>query len=151
MQVAFSTDICARAAVHGRAPGDLTVISAAPAFAPSGTDSLESMPRDENARRRLSRSTPNGAVVAVLALAGLCSSFLFTLVVPIQAKLPELLNASRDDTAWVVTSTLLAASRVREGWHHPVDVVFRAMMGTAWRSKSSCDLRPWFLSYLDSL
>ncbi|KTS90564.1 MFS transporter permease [Microbacterium testaceum] len=53
---------------------------------------------------------PQGAVVAVLALAGLCSSFMFTLVVPIQSQLPTLLDASRDDTAWVVTSTLLAAA-----------------------------------------
>ncbi|MGV9193908.1 MFS transporter [Microbacterium sp. MC2] len=54
---------------------------------------------------------PNqGAIVAVLALAGLCSSFMFTLVVPIQATLPELLDASREDTAWVVTATLLAAA-----------------------------------------
>ncbi|WP_344780991.1 MFS transporter [Microbacterium kribbense] len=51
-----------------------------------------------------------GAIVAVLAVAGLASSFMFTLVVPIQAKLPELLSASRDDTAWVVTATLLAAA-----------------------------------------
>ncbi|MBZ4488323.1 MFS transporter [Microbacterium sp. cx-55] len=51
-----------------------------------------------------------GAIVAVLALAGLASSFMFTLVVPIQAKLPELLDASREDTAWVVTSTLLASA-----------------------------------------
>ena len=51
-----------------------------------------------------------GAIVAVLAIAGLASSFMFTLVVPIQAKLPELLNASREDTAWVVTATLLAAA-----------------------------------------
>ncbi len=51
-----------------------------------------------------------GAVVAVLALAGLASSFMFTLVVPIQSKLPELLDASRDDTAWVVTATLLASA-----------------------------------------
>jgi MFS family permease len=35
---------------------------------------------------------------------------MFTLVVPIQSQLPTLLNASRDDTAWVVTSTLLAAA-----------------------------------------
>ncbi len=53
---------------------------------------------------------PQGAIVAVLALAGMSSSFMFTLVVPIQAKLPELLNASREDTAWVVTATLLAAA-----------------------------------------
>ena len=46
----------------------------------------------------------------MLALAGLASSFMYTLVVPIQAKLPELLNASREDTAWVVTITLLAAA-----------------------------------------
>ncbi|WP_426326100.1 MFS transporter [Microbacterium sp. E-13] len=51
-----------------------------------------------------------GAIVTVLAIAGLASSFMFTLVVPIQSKLPELLDASRDDTAWVVTSTLLAAA-----------------------------------------
>ncbi|MBN9187401.1 MAG: MFS transporter [Microbacterium sp.] len=51
-----------------------------------------------------------GAIVAVLAFAGLSSSFMFTLVVPIQAKLPELLHADRDDTAWVVTATLLAAA-----------------------------------------
>jgi MFS family permease len=51
-----------------------------------------------------------GAIVAVLAIAGLSSSFMFTLVVPIQAKLPQLLGASRDDTAWVVTATLLAAA-----------------------------------------
>nr|WP_274638457.1 MFS transporter [Microbacterium bovistercoris] len=51
-----------------------------------------------------------GAIVAVLAIAGLASSFMFTLVVPIQAKLPELLHASREDTAWVVTATLVAAA-----------------------------------------
>jgi len=51
-----------------------------------------------------------GAIVAVLAMAGLASSFMFTLVVPIQTRLPELLHADRDDTAWVVTATLLAAA-----------------------------------------
>ncbi|QHC69373.1 MFS transporter [Rathayibacter sp. VKM Ac-2801] len=59
--------------------------------------------------KRLQRSG-QGPVVLVLALAGLCSSVMFTLVVPIQARLPELLNASRDDTAWVVTATLLTAT-----------------------------------------
>ena len=61
-------------------------------------------------RRRLTRMPRQGAIVAVLAIAGLASSFMFTLVVPIQSKLPELLDASRDDTAWVVTSTLLASA-----------------------------------------
>lgn len=55
---------------------------------------------------------PQWAIIAVLATAGLASSFMFTLVVPIQARLPELLDASREDTAWVVTSTLLAAAVV---------------------------------------
>lgn len=55
---------------------------------------------------------PQGAIVAVLAIAGMASSFMFTLVVPIQSKLPELLGAPREDTAWVVTSTLLAAAVV---------------------------------------
>lgn len=35
---------------------------------------------------------------------------MFTLVVPIQSRLPELLDASREDTAWVMTSTLAAAA-----------------------------------------
>ncbi|MGP3533771.1 MFS transporter [Microbacterium sp. RD1] len=67
------------------------------------------MPRG-NDRRNLTRLPPQGLIVAVLALAGLSSSFMFTLVVPIQTRLPELLNASREDTAWVVTATLLSAA-----------------------------------------
>ncbi|SJN39168.1 membrane transport protein [Microbacterium esteraromaticum] len=35
---------------------------------------------------------------------------MFTLVVPLQAELPVLLNASREDTSWVVTITLLVAA-----------------------------------------
>lgn len=35
---------------------------------------------------------------------------MFTLVVPLQAELPDLLNASREDTSWVVTITLLVAA-----------------------------------------
>jgi MFS family permease len=53
-----------------------------------------------------------GAIIAVLAAAGLAASFMYTLVVPIQAQLPELLHASREDTAWVITATLLAAAVV---------------------------------------
>ncbi len=68
------------------------------------------MGQGEDGRRRLTRMPRQGAIVAVLAFAGLSSSFMFTLVVPIQAKLPELLHADRDDTAWVVTATLLAAA-----------------------------------------
>lgn len=56
---------------------------------------------------------PNqSAMIFALAFSGLTSSFMFTLVVPIQAELPTLLNASRADSAWVITSTLLAAAIV---------------------------------------
>lgn len=65
---------------------------------------------DDRARKRLSRVPPRGAIVAVLAFVGLCSAFMFTLVVPLQAELPRILNASREDTSWVVTITLLVAA-----------------------------------------
>jgi MFS family permease len=65
---------------------------------------------EDKARKRLSRTPPKWAIVAVLAFAGLCASFMFTLVVPLQAELPQLLNASREDTTWVVTITLLVAA-----------------------------------------
>lgn len=45
-----------------------------------------------------------------LAFTGLTSAYMFTLVVPIQSELPRLLDASRQDTAWVVTITLLVAA-----------------------------------------
>jgi MFS family permease len=67
-------------------------------------------PREAGERNGLTRIPPQGAIIAVLALAGLCASFMYTLVVPIQAKLPVLLDASREDTAWVVTATLLVAA-----------------------------------------
>ena len=57
----------------------------------------------------VSRSWP---LIAVLAVTGACASFMFTLVVPIQAQLPELLNAPREATAWVVTITLLTSAVV---------------------------------------
>ncbi|MDN3310902.1 MFS transporter [Microbacterium oryzae] len=65
---------------------------------------------DENPRRRRTRHPPRFLTVGVLAFAGLCSSFMFTLVVPLQAELPMLLDASREDTSWVVTITLLVAA-----------------------------------------
>ncbi|GAA5146323.1 MFS transporter [Microbacterium pseudoresistens] len=68
------------------------------------------MGSDERARKRLSRTPPRWATVGVLAFAGLCASFMFTLIVPLQAELPHLLNASREDTTWVVTITLLVAA-----------------------------------------
>ncbi|UOQ57412.1 MFS transporter [Leucobacter allii] len=60
--------------------------------------------------RRLTRRPPTWAVIAALAFAGLNSAFMFTLVVPLQGELPELLGASKEDAAWVVTITLLVAA-----------------------------------------
>ncbi|WP_448810233.1 MFS transporter [Agromyces bauzanensis] len=65
---------------------------------------------DAEERARLSRTPPTWPIVAVLAFAGACSSFMFTIVVPIQAELPELLDETREATAWVVTVTLLTAA-----------------------------------------
>lgn len=51
-----------------------------------------------------------GVVVAVLALAGVVASFMQTILIPIQGELPQLLDASREDTAWVITITLLVSA-----------------------------------------
>ncbi|WP_136709810.1 MFS transporter [Agromyces sp. H66] len=66
--------------------------------------------RGGDERANLSRTPPTWPIIAVLAFAGACSSFMFTIVVPIQAELPELLDESREATAWVVTVTLLTAA-----------------------------------------
>lgn len=60
--------------------------------------------------RHLTRRPPGWLIVAALAFVGLTSAFMFTLVVPLQAELPELLDASREETSWVVTVTLLVAA-----------------------------------------
>ena len=52
----------------------------------------------------------NALLVTVLAFAGLGGSFMQTILIPIQSKLPELLEAGRDDTAWVITVTLLVSA-----------------------------------------
>jgi MFS family permease len=58
------------------------------------------------------RVTMGRFAVAVLAMCGLGASFMQTLVVPIQAQLPDLLDAPRDHTAWVITVTLVVAAVV---------------------------------------
>lgn len=52
----------------------------------------------------------SGPVAAVLALAGMTGSFMHTILIPIQGELPQLLAASRQDTAWVITITLLVSA-----------------------------------------
>lgn len=56
-----------------------------------------------------SSSAQNLALLA-LALAGMVSSFMQTILIPIQGYLPELLNADPADTGWAITITLLTAS-----------------------------------------
>ncbi|MGN6127409.1 MAG: MFS transporter [Humibacter sp.] len=67
-----------------------------------------SLPRSGETAKPAKRSP--AAITAVLALAGLCSSVMFTLIIPVQSRLPELLHASPADTPWAVTATLLAAA-----------------------------------------
>jgi MFS family permease len=50
-----------------------------------------------------------GAVVATLAFAGTTAAVMQTLVTPLIAELPRLLDTSASDAAWVITVTLLAA------------------------------------------
>lgn len=61
-------------------------------------------------RESTAPATRSGAVVAVLAFAGIVVSLMQTLVIPIIPKLPEYLSAEAADTAWVITATLLAAA-----------------------------------------
>uniref|UniRef100_UPI0036F1F447 MFS transporter n=1 Tax=Subtercola endophyticus TaxID=2895559 RepID=UPI0036F1F447 len=71
----------------------------------STTDVISDRQRD-----LLSRPLRPRLITAVLALAGLSASFMSTLVIPIQPQLPQLLGASKDDTTWVITATLLSAA-----------------------------------------
>ena len=52
---------------------------------------------------------PN-AIVAVLALAGIVSSLMQTLVIPLIPELPAYLHASAANTTWAITATLLAGA-----------------------------------------
>ncbi len=65
---------------------------------------------NDRARERLTHVPRPGLVVAVLALAGMSASFMQTILIPIQGELPELLGAAREDTAWVITVTLLVSA-----------------------------------------
>lgn len=49
-------------------------------------------------------------IVAVLALTGVLSALMQTIVVPLLGELPRLLDTDASNTSWVVTSTLLAAA-----------------------------------------
>lgn len=56
------------------------------------------------------RSSPTGAVVAVLCLAGTTVSLQQTLVVALLPSFAELLSLSTDDVSWLITATLLTSA-----------------------------------------
>ncbi|WP_370688378.1 MFS transporter [Cryobacterium sp. SO1] len=61
-------------------------------------------------RTLLTRTANPNLVVAALALAGVSAAFMQTILIPLQPRLPQLLNASSEGTAWVITATLVAAA-----------------------------------------
>ena len=61
-------------------------------------------------RRRLTKVYSDRTIVGVLAATGLIAAFMQTLVTPIIADLPRLLDSVAADTSWVLTATLLAAA-----------------------------------------
>ncbi|WP_423299374.1 MFS transporter [Glutamicibacter nicotianae] len=56
--------------------------------------------------------TSSGFIVGILATAGIASSLTQTMVAPLIPQLPEIFNTSPDNTAWIITATLLAAAVV---------------------------------------
>ncbi|MER6944697.1 MFS transporter [Nonomuraea sp. NPDC000554] len=52
----------------------------------------------------------SGAIVSVLAAAGILVSLMQTLIVPLIASLPKLLNTSAANASWAITATLLAGA-----------------------------------------
>lgn len=61
------------------------------------------------AKNFLPLKAPTGLIVGILGLAGMVGSFMHSIIIPIQAELPDLLSASRDQTAWVITITILVS------------------------------------------
>ena len=53
---------------------------------------------------------PSGAIVPVLAFAGIVVAVMQTLLVPVIKDLPELLGTAPSNATWVMTSTLLAGA-----------------------------------------
>ncbi|MCT2591598.1 MFS transporter [Streptomyces sp. N2-109] len=53
---------------------------------------------------------PAGSLVWVLALSGVVVALMQTMVIPLVADLPRLLDASAADSTWVITATLLAGA-----------------------------------------
>ncbi|SDS78279.1 MFS transporter [Microlunatus soli] len=76
--------------------------------APRATTDSHGTHETESAHRR--RQHRSWEILAVLAFAGLGASFMQTILIPIQGELPKLLHTTRDNTAWAITTTLVAAA-----------------------------------------
>lgn len=77
---------------------------------PPGHDADSSGQPDRRARHRPARVRRPRGIIGALAFAGLGGSFTTTIMLPLQSQLPALFGASRDDTAWVITITLLVGA-----------------------------------------
>ncbi|WP_392667359.1 MFS transporter [Streptomyces sp. LN785] len=55
-------------------------------------------------------SSRSGGVVATLAFAGITAAIMQTLVTPLIAELPQILDTTSSNAAWVITATLLVAA-----------------------------------------
>jgi len=58
----------------------------------------------------LAAKPASGFIVGILATAGIASSLTQTMVAPLIPKLPGIFRTSPDNTAWIITATLLAAA-----------------------------------------
>ncbi|WP_371484005.1 MFS transporter [Kitasatospora sp. NBC_00315] len=56
------------------------------------------------------RSAAAGGVVATLAFAGTVAAIMQTMVTPLIAELPQILNTTASNAAWVITATLLVSA-----------------------------------------
>ncbi|WP_139058561.1 MFS transporter, partial [Streptomyces prasinopilosus] len=68
------------------------------------------MTRSTNARPTAGTDGAGGAVVPVLAFAGIVVAVMQTLIVPVVKDLPRLLDTTPGDATWVLTSTLLSGA-----------------------------------------
>jgi len=65
-----------------------------------------------NSRQSTAPAARPGLIIAILATCGIVVSIMQGLVMPLLSSLPDLLNTSASNAAWVVTSTLLAGAVV---------------------------------------
>ncbi|MGV9870940.1 MFS transporter, partial [Rhodococcus koreensis] len=68
------------------------------------------VPTIDSGLRRLSARPRPALMVAALAFTGMINAVSQTALIPVQSSLPVLLGSTREDTAWVITITLLVSA-----------------------------------------